>query len=467
MLELFRDDFGGASLDTTTNWTVIRGAANIAVSGGYCTLTGTSSGATCPDFALKTQPTLTKAAGAFIEAGIQWNYTTLSGYDMGFVINGKRYGFNYQWDKNAGNLNTLEDATWTSFGTSYRATQTILRVEYTPEGSVIFYINGSPVRTKTGITDGAITINTPTYCYDSGKNHVIDYISIGNLVPVSDSLNISEFLSTSISSTLLYGLTSYWKLNESSGDATDSVGSYTLTNTSSTFTTGKINNCATFDGSSKRFNNTSFSTPAAITVSCWVNLTSLPTTDSLRSLVNKYKVGTPSGGFDLGLYNSGGTQKVRFFCAYYTWAAPSSTNGQYDITLSTSTWYHIVGTFDSGGYSKLYINGDLKATGANITGSPSLPNIGASDGFCLGYWQNSNDSTRSRYTDGLIDETGIWSRALSSDEITALYNSGNGLQYPFSSGPANLKTYNTNAKVNIKSINGNPISNCKSLNTNV
>lgn len=35
------------------------------------------------------------------------------------------------------------------------------------------------------------------------------------------------------------------------------------------------------------------------------------------------------------------------------------------------------------------------------------------------------------------------------------------------SGPANLKTYNTNLKANIKTINTNPIANVKSLNTNV
>jgi len=39
--------------------------------------------------------------------------------------------------------------------------------------------------------------------------------------------------------------------------------------------------------------------------------------------------------------------------------------------------------------------------------------------------------------------------------------------YTVPSGPANLKTYNTNAKANIKSINTNTIANCKSLNTNV
>ena len=35
------------------------------------------------------------------------------------------------------------------------------------------------------------------------------------------------------------------------------------------------------------------------------------------------------------------------------------------------------------------------------------------------------------------------------------------------SGPANLKSYNTNLKANIKTINTNPIANVKSLNTNV
>ena len=32
-----------------------------------------------------------------------------------------------------------------------------------------------------------------------------------------------------------------------------------------------------------------------------------------------------------------------------------------------------------------------------------------------------------------IDEVGIWSRTLTSTEVSDLYNSGSGLQYPFSS----------------------------------
>jgi len=38
------------------------------------------------------------------------------------------------------------------------------------------------------------------------------------------------------------------------------------------------------------------------------------------------------------------------------------------------------------------------------------------------------------FFDGMIDEVGVWSRLLTSDEVTTLYNAGAGLSYPFSSG---------------------------------
>jgi hypothetical protein len=63
---------------------------------------------------------------------------------------------------------------------------------------------------------------------------------------------------------------------------------------------------------------------------------------------------------------------------------------------------------------------------------------------------------------GSIDEVGIWSRALSSTEVTALYNSGNGFQYPFST--SSIKSINGLAKASIKSINGLAIASVKSVN---
>lgn len=41
-----------------------------------------------------------------------------------------------------------------------------------------------------------------------------------------------------------------------------------------------------------------------------------------------------------------------------------------------------------------------------------------------------------RHMNGDIDEIGIWSRIITSGEVTSLYNSGAGLAYPFTGGGA-------------------------------
>jgi len=49
-----------------------------------------------------------------------------------------------------------------------------------------------------------------------------------------------------------------------------------------------------------------------------------------------------------------------------------------------------------------------------------------------------DDSGVGQFFKGIIDEVGIWNRALTSTEISELYNSGNGLQYPFGISPTNF-----------------------------
>jgi hypothetical protein len=73
----------------------------------------------------------------------------------------------------------------------------------------------------------------------------------------------------------------------------------------------------------------------------------------------------------------------------------------------------------------------------------------------------------------LFDKNGATSPA-GSATLNATMGSSSGYTAPFAlrpvgaaSGPANLKSYNTNLKANIKSINTNLIANVKSLNTNV
>ena len=61
-------------------------------------------------------------------------------------------------------------------------------------------------------------------------------------------------------------------------------------------------------------------------------------------------------------------------------------------------------------------------------------------------------NTNERYA-GLMDEWGTWSRALTSDEVIELYNSGNGNQYPYLDTPTittNLQTYYDSENISVQ-----------------
>ena len=216
---------------------------------------------------------------------------------------------------------------------------------------------------------------------------------------------------------LTTNLISYWKLDESSGNAADSVGSNTLTNTSTTFGACKINNGGIFDGSTSKLLNSSPSGlptgDATRTVSFWMYPTNVSTTN-----------GTP--------FNFGTTNQARKD-TYHTYNSANgkfnvSTSGEaYDLntTFSVNTWYHMVIVNTTGSnIVKVYVNGSLDTTATFVNGSLNTTIGGLSVGC---------DTNSASFFYGKIDEVGIWSRALSSTEVTQLYNSGNGLQYPFTS----------------------------------
>jgi len=222
---------------------------------------------------------------------------------------------------------------------------------------------------------------------------------------------------------LLTNLRAYWKLDESSGNASDSSGNgHTLTNTSVSYTTSKINNGGSFDGSSSVFRNSSLSYngESSISYSVWVKYNSLPTSGNFISIVSKYSV-TGSGGYDLRLYNDGGTMKLQVQFAY---SGGSNNLLTYTTTPTTGVWYHYVATRNNS-TSVLYINGTSVATLAQT--SKTFGNI--ENDLTVGALRLSG--VTDRYTNGYIDEVGIWNKALTSTEVTELYNSGSGNQYPF------------------------------------
>jgi hypothetical protein len=207
------------------------------------------------------------------------------------------------------------------------------------------------------------------------------------------------------------GLKAYYTADSTSNDAL-ATHNGTLTN-GATYTTGKINNGFSFDGVndyvavSPTF-GASFTAPSSThTYSAWIYPTIL---GSLNTIVSNGSTGAGANGTIFCLYNG-------FIAMYYR-----GGNSLYasTTTYSINTWTHFVLTFNAG-VVKIYKNGVLDSTSGTLTwtdgGNPTNTFIGA--------WKSD-----AGFFKGIIDEIGAWTRVLTATEVTELYNSGSGKQYP-------------------------------------
>ena len=86
-------------------------------------------------------------------------------------------------------------------------------------------------------------------------------------------------------------------------------------------------------------------------------------------------------------------------------------------------WTHVAGTWSGGSNVKLYIDG-VEDTGATVTAPNVLPSLGeTSVPINIGALTNISNELTS-FFDGLIDEVEIFNRALTSEEIRAIYDAG-------------------------------------------
>jgi len=134
-----------------------------------------------------------------------------------------------------------------------------------------------------------------------------------------------------------------------------------------------------------------------ITMEAWIKPNTVTATAYPRGIISKgtlgangYGIGQSGNKINLGYHGSG--------------------NFNSNATIVAGTWYHIVGTIDTGNNAKIYINGQLDSTGSvgiSTTGGNLL--IGVSSV----YWFN-----------GLIDEVRIYGQALTLGQIQKHYAEG-------------------------------------------
>lgn len=232
---------------------------------------------------------------------------------------------------------------------------------------------------------------------------------------------------------LTTNIVAYWKLDEASGNAADAVGSVTLTNTGTmSYGAAKINNGAQPTPTGSKYLSAAVTAALQITgdvtVNFWMNATSF-TGGLIFGNGFAYSEASNYHGFGVTVFSSTGMRM---------WVTDGTNNADnLDKTisaLSTGTFYMVTFVYSSStkGYEG-FINGSSIGSSPTVAYSFAQPQtnrkvaIGA-DFLAAG--------TVNSIFNGTIDEVGLWNRALSSSEISQLYNSGAGLAYPFSAGTA-------------------------------
>ena len=110
------------------------------------------------------------------------------------------------------------------------------------------------------------------------------------------------------------------------------------------------------------------------------------------------------------------------------------------LTFNTDTWYHVVCVLDRNDKLKMYINGTLAtnisviADQAYIASNNLIPyinvNYDTNIPFRIGTYTAADNTTPTGFFNGSVDSFNVWNRVLTASEVTELYNSGNGKQYP-------------------------------------
>lgn len=211
-------------------------------------------------------------------------------------------------------------------------------------------------------------------------------------------------------------IVSYYKLES---DGSDSVGTNTLTGTNPTFTTGKIGNGASFTATSSQYlNGSTFAGSNDWATNFWYKPNSINTN---QYVVSKDDVSTKR---IFGFFHDNANQMTLF--AWGTGQAFHQTTSAAS-GMSTGTFYMWTAVWDSANnVVTLYKNASSFAT-ITLTGNQVAD--ATSNNLTLA---RQNAGTPGLYTNGMLDEVGHWARALTSAEVTSLYNAGAGLQYPFS-----------------------------------
>lgn len=217
--------------------------------------------------------------------------------------------------------------------------------------------------------------------------------------------------------TLTTGLRAWYNLESDGTDAFTNGYNMTVTG-SPTFGTGKINNAATITANKYiSINDTWGIDGGNISVSFFVKINTAPGTNVFYPLITQFNTNTDVA-YQVIYRDVSGTKQVRFI---RTKDSTADQSVDVNTTLTVGTWYHLVLTYNGTnieGFINNTSQGTIAASGNGTGGNPSKSTIGT---------EYNNVGGQEAEAD--FDLVGVWSKQLSSTEISNLYNSGNGNAY--------------------------------------
>jgi hypothetical protein len=228
------------------------------------------------------------------------------------------------------------------------------------------------------------------------------------------------------------GLVGWWPFNGNANDESGNGNNGTVNGamlTSDRF--GNNNKAFYFNGTNSQirtpFNVTQLNNNYAI--SLWYRLDTLNT--AYPALLYAYS--PTSGRYTLRLELQQFNNQINFYMEVAS-GNPGTALFKSNVVLSGSYFHLLINKNSS--FTELYLNGNLLSTTSQINPNSS------SDSLYIG-----NNGSYQGYT-GVLDDIGIWARALTQQEITALYNAQSCIGNITSDGPT---TFCAGNSVNLKS----------------
>jgi len=201
----------------------------------------------------------------------------------------------------------------------------------------------------------------------------------------------------------------YYKLDNS---AEDETGTYDGTPTNVNYTFGRFGQAAVFNNNSAITTSLNIGRTNDFTISFWIK----DITDS--------NYGTYADKWVLGVYNNDyipiNYNKTSGKISYLVHDG-TTLLGTLQTPVLDDNWHHIVFTQDVNIETKLYVDGVLQnSETVSHTSMTQRRSVSGGTGFYFG--QNPSNSSTDLRLKGSIDQVRIFSSALTSTQVTELYN---------------------------------------------